>query len=95
VAFVTASQTYLLRDKFICAIVSRMGSKSALERAIQKAGSQTALARLIGRKQQNVAYWLKAAKGVPAEVASAIEAATDHSVTKEQLRPDIFGDASQ
>lgn len=61
-----------------------------LEIAIQKAGSQAALAKLIGAKQQNVWDWLnKGNKQVSPKFAIAIEEAT--GVSKHDLRPDIFG----
>lgn len=69
-----------------------MNAQQALEKAIEICGGQAGLARKIGRKQQNVAYWLKARKGVPAEVAAAIEEAVEAQVTRDQLRPDVFGD---
>jgi DNA-binding transcriptional regulator YdaS (Cro superfamily) len=66
-----------------------MQETSALDRAIQKAGSQEALAELIGVKQQHVSYWLnKGRQRVPAEHCAAIEAAT--GVAKHELRPDVF-----
>ena len=61
-----------------------------LKIAIQKAGSQRALAKLIGAKQQNVWDWLnKGSKQVSPKFAMAIEEAT--GVSKHDLRPDIFG----
>jgi DNA-binding transcriptional regulator YdaS (Cro superfamily) len=70
-----------------------MTTKTPLERAIDAAGGQTALARKIGKNisQQHVAYWLRAVKGVPAEMAADIETACEKAVTKEELRPDVFG----
>jgi len=63
----------------------------ALERAIEIAGGQSALAEKIGKKQAHVAMWLKRGK-VPAEVCADIEGATDGAVTREALRPDVFRD---
>lgn len=65
---------------------------SALEKAVEKAGGQSALARLIGApvKQAHVWYWLKSANGtVPAEYCIAIENGT--GVSRHDLRPDVFG----
>lgn len=63
----------------------------ALERAVQIAGGQSALAEKIGKKQAHVAMWFKRGK-VPAEVCADIEGATDGVVKREQLRPDVFRD---
>lgn len=63
----------------------------ALERAIEIAGGQSALAEKIGKKQAHVAMWLKRRK-VPAEVCADIEGATDGAVTRQSLRPDVFRD---
>ena len=65
-------------------------SENALERAIEFAGSQAALARAIGGRvrQQHIYYWLRHA--VPAEYCADIERATHGRVTRRDLRPDIF-----
>lgn len=61
-----------------------------LKIAIQRAGSQRALAQMIGARQQNVWDWLnKGKKQVSPRFAVAIEDAT--GVSKHDLRPDIFG----
>ena len=63
---------------------------SPLSVAIARAGGQSALARAIGAKQQNVWDWLnKGNKQVPGKYAPAIEAAT--GVSRYELCPDIFG----
>lgn len=66
---------------------------SALERAVEIAGGQSALARKLGLKQANVWHWLNRAEHVPAEQAIAIEQATGGAVTRAELRPDLFADA--
>lgn len=69
-------------------------AKNPLKMAVQIVGSQSALARAIRARQQDVWYWMNlAGKGVPAEYCRAIEAATGGQVTRYQLRPDVFGDA--
>ena len=65
---------------------------SALERAVEIAGGQSALARKLGLKQANVWHWLNRAEHVPAEQAIAIEQATGGAVTRAELRPDLFAD---
>lgn len=63
-------------------------SLQALERAVELAGGQSALARAIGKSQSHIWHWLKVAKRVPAEAAVAIEKAT--GVTRQELRPDLY-----
>lgn len=66
----------------------------ALKIAIQRAGGQTALAKLIGVKQQNIWDWLNTGqRQVSPNYVLAIEAAT--GVSKHDLRPDIFGPKPQ
>lgn len=80
---------------------------TALDRAIQILGSQSALAAAISTeerpvKQQNVSWWVNQGKGVvPGEYCIAIEKAVDEAeggahageVTRYDLRRDIFGPA--
>lgn len=64
-------------------------SKKALLRAIELAGSQSALARLIGAEQSTVWYWLNlSTRGVPPEAAVKIEQTT--GVSRHELRPDLW-----
>ena len=65
-------------------------SLQALNRAVQVAGSQMALARALGIKSPSISCWYKAGR-VPAERCLAIEAAT--GVSRHDLRPDVFGPA--
>jgi DNA-binding transcriptional regulator YdaS (Cro superfamily) len=63
---------------------------TALQKAIEAAGGQTALAKSIGVVQQLVWNWLNRSEGrVPAEHCIAIERATGGAVRCEDLRPDI------
>jgi DNA-binding transcriptional regulator YdaS (Cro superfamily) len=65
----------------------------ALALAIAAAGSQVALSRAIGVSQQRVSWWLNRSSGrVPAQFCQAIEDAT--GVSKNHLRPDVFGPLS-
>lgn len=64
----------------------------ALERAIEIAGSQSALADLLKCKVQVVNNWTR--RGVPIERCVDIERATGGKVKRAQLRPDIFGRAA-
>lgn len=63
---------------------------NALERAVELAGSQSALGRLIGKDQGAVWSWLNITKKVPAEFVIPIELAVEGQVTRQQLRPDLY-----
>lgn len=64
--------------------------QDALRRAVDVAGSQAALARLLGVSQPSVWKWLDRGKALPAEHVHAVVAAT--GISKEELRPDLFGE---
>lgn len=64
-----------------------------LLRAVEIVGGQTALADVLGIKQQNVWSWLNRTKRCPPEYVLRVEAATGGAVTRYQLRPDVYGDA--
>ena len=69
-------------------------SKKALKKAIHIAGSQAALAKLIGKRQSHVWNWLHRDNSIPPSAAILIDTALDSQVTKSQLCPEIFGDAA-
>lgn len=62
----------------------------ALTRAIESAGGVGKLASAIGLKQNVVGNWRLRGQ-VPAQHCIAIETATDGTVTRHDLRPDVFG----
>lgn len=63
----------------------------SLERAVQIAGGQTALARAIGTRQANIWNWLnRSGAKVPGEFCIPIEAATQGLVSRTDLRPDLY-----
>lgn len=70
--------------------------KKHLQRAVDIAGGQAPLARklsdLTGRRirQSHIYFWLGAAKKFPADVADALQIATDGEVTKRQICPGVF-----
>lgn len=64
-----------------------------VQKAVDFAGGQTALANLCGVKQAHVWKWLRM-KQIPAERAIQIETATKGHVTRQELRPDIFDKAA-
>lgn len=64
---------------------------TALDKAVEAAGSQLALANLLGIKAPSVSGWYDRSR-VPAERCIAIEAAT--GVSRHELRPDVFGEAA-
>jgi DNA-binding transcriptional regulator YdaS (Cro superfamily) len=64
-----------------------------LQTAIEEAGSQAKLGKAIGCSQN--AIWQAKNRGtVTGEMAVAIERVTNGKVTKQQLRPDLFAEAS-
>lgn len=64
-------------------------TRSLVERAIQMFGSEAKLGKAIGRSQN--AVWQAKRRGrVTAEMAIAIDEATEGVVSRHQLRPDIF-----
>jgi DNA-binding transcriptional regulator YdaS (Cro superfamily) len=63
-------------------------SDSALADAVRRAGSQSAFARLINRKQSTVFSWLSRNHPLPAELVLTVEHAT--GVSRHDLRPDIY-----
>lgn len=63
-------------------------SKTGLALAVRTAGSQTAFAALIGRRQSTVHDWLKADKELPAELVFAVESKL--SLSRHDLRPDLY-----
>ena len=58
-----------------------------LDHAIRAAGGVSELARRIGISQPSISNWNR----IPAERVTAVEAAT--GVTREMLRPDLYGEA--
>lgn len=63
---------------------------NALQQAVDRAGSQSALARLLNVKPQAVQQWV--ANGEPpVKRAIQIEEVVDGEITRHDLRPDIFG----
>ena len=62
--------------------------ESALVLAIEKLGSQGAMARLLGISQPAVWKWVNSGKPLPPEHVLAVEAAT--GISRHALRPDIY-----
>lgn len=67
-----------------------MKQPTPLERAIEIAGGQAALAALLKTNPQNVWNWLNRDERVPAEQAIPIEAATGGKVSRHEIRPDLY-----
>jgi DNA-binding transcriptional regulator YdaS (Cro superfamily) len=66
-----------------------MSPTDHLYRAIEIAGGQCALARLVGRSQNAIWQSLQRRR-VSVELALLIERALNGQVTRQQLRPDVF-----
>lgn len=62
----------------------------ALQKAVDLAGGQGALADIIGKRQSHVSYWLNKKRECPAEMALPISKAVDGAVAPHDLRPDIY-----
>ena len=62
-----------------------------LQKAVDIAGGQTRLAKLIGVSQPRLWNWLNRDLVVPAEYVHPICSAVDNKVKPIELRPDIFG----
>src|SRR4051812_7852997 len=60
----------------------------ALQAAVTRAGSQSAMARICGVGQPAVWKWLQSGKRLPAEHVLTVEANT--GVSRHELRPDIY-----
>lgn len=63
-----------------------------LDRACKILGSQEALAAALGIRGPSIVGWRNRSR-VPAERCVEIEVATKGQVTRQELRPDIFGTA--
>lgn len=61
----------------------------ALEKAIKAAGSQQALAKLVGGVQTRISEWKRAGR-VAAGSVIPVCAAVDWVVTPHELRPDLY-----
>lgn len=69
-------------------------ARLALQKAVERAGGQTALAEKLGVTQSRVHYWLNDAKrGVSPDLVPAIEAIT--GVPRHELRPDVYSRPSE
>lgn len=64
--------------------------KTPLHIAVELAGGQSALARMIGVRQGYIWKWLQSGMPSP-KYCLAIERVTFGKVTRYQLRPDVFG----
>lgn len=65
--------------------------ETGIEKAVRIAGSQTALAQLLGLTPQAVQKWVGRGKP-PVERCKDIETALHGQVTRVELDPDQFGD---
>lgn len=65
---------------------------SIIEKVVDLCGGQTRTGKQVGVTQQAVRKWLTQEMPVSAKSAIKIERATNGAVTRQQLRPDIFGE---
>jgi DNA-binding transcriptional regulator YdaS (Cro superfamily) len=66
----------------------RLTSFEALDLAVTRSGSQSAMAKICGVSQPAVWKWLSEGKQLPAKHVLDVEAAT--GVSRHDLRPDIY-----
>lgn len=59
-----------------------------VDRAIEAAGGQTALANALGLKQGHIWYWAHRAHQIPAERVLDVERVT--GIPRHELRPDLY-----
>ena len=65
-------------------------SITALKKAVDIAGGQSSLGRMIGRDQKAIWAWINTTQKVPAEDVLRIEEALDNKISRHELRPDIY-----
>ncbi|WP_430415797.1 transcriptional regulator [Marinobacter adhaerens] len=65
-------------------------STEALKKAIEIAGNQTSLGKLVGLSQPYIWNWLNRDQSIPAEYVIPVAQAIDWQVTPHELRPDIY-----
>lgn len=76
--------TYVITHNMSCDLTPF----EALQAAVDKAGTQQAMADICGVSQTAVWKWLQSSKRLPAEYVLRVEAAT--GVSRHHLRPDIY-----
>jgi DNA-binding transcriptional regulator YdaS (Cro superfamily) len=64
--------------------------KQHVGRAVAIKGSQAKLATAMGCSQQYISWLLKEAGQISAEMAVAVEKATEGHVSRSDMRPDLF-----
>lgn len=69
-------------------LAARHTMQSALKRAIEAAGSQSAFARICGCTQGNIWQLVKRGGHLPAQYVLRVEAST--GVSRHDLRPDLY-----
>lgn len=69
--------------------------RTHIEQAVKLLGSQAKLAHAAGCSQQYISLLLQGKTGLSAEKAIDFERATDGRISKNVLRPDIFGAAPE
>lgn len=89
---VFAREWFRWSDDMLEVVAPPPRARTALHRAVEICGGQSALARKIGKRQSFVSMALHRGK-VSLEACPSIEEATNGQVTRRQLRPDFAWDA--
>ena len=69
-------------------------AENAIQKAVRIAGGQSKLARLCRTSQPRIWQCLNRNQRVPADLVLSIENATGGIVTRSELRPDLYPEAS-
>ena len=77
-------------ERALTSLAATLASESGISVAVRLAGSQTALARLLGVSAQAVQKWVSA-RNVPPERCLAIERVLNRRVERYALNPRVFG----
>ena len=68
-------------------MTQQYASESVVARAVRVAGSQSALGRLLGKRQSTIQGWLKTGRVSP-EYVLQVERVT--GISRHELRPDLY-----
>jgi len=67
-----------------------MRQNKVLLKIVEKVGSISEVAKLVGVSRQSVSMWLNNHRPISAKAVKQLVALSDGEVTEEQLRPDVF-----
>ena len=62
-----------------------------IQQAVEHCGGRQKLAAAAGVSVQAISFWLAGQRTISPEAANKVHAATGGAVSREMLRPDVFG----